>query len=72
MKKGDLIYYAGARYEIAEIKPFPHGDMIGIYDEPPSKHIDYLQKSNVKKTIDCFDCQGGGCPTCNGYGWIIN
>lgn len=35
------------KYEIAEIKRFPHGYMIGIYDEPPSKHIDFWNSSSL-------------------------
>lgn len=34
-------------YEVAEIKMYPHGPMIGIYDEPPSKHIDFWNPSSL-------------------------
>lgn len=34
-------------YEVAEIRQFPHGKMVGIYDEPPSKHIDYWNPSSL-------------------------
>ena len=36
-------------YEVAELKEMPHGTMIGIYDEPPSKHIDYWQSEHLYK-----------------------
>ena len=70
-KQGDEIYYAGRFYEIAEIKEFPHGKMIGIFDEPPSKHIDYLNPEVVSEVYPCYACQGGGCPVCGGYGKIV-
>lgn len=68
LKKGDEVFYAGAFYEVAEIKRFPHGVMIGIYDEPKSKHIDYLQPDSVNEVVPCGSCQCGGCPVCGGYG----
>ena len=34
-------------YEVAEIKMYPHGPMIGIYDEPPSKHVDFWNPSSL-------------------------
>lgn len=68
---GEEIYYAGAFYQIAEIKDFPHGKMIGIFDEPPSRHIDYLQPENVRHVYNCPSCQGGGCPSCGGYGRVV-
>lgn len=49
IKKGDKVLFAGSYYEVAEVADFPHGPMIGIYDEPPSKHIDYLNASSIKK-----------------------
>lgn len=71
LKHGDEVFYAGAYYLVAEIKKFPHGVMIGIYDELNSKHIDYLQPHSVNEVIPCHACQGGGCPTCSGYGTLI-
>jgi hypothetical protein len=44
IKVGDWVMIAPTSeysYEVAELKQFPHGIMVGIYDEPPSKHIDY-------------------------------
>lgn len=38
------VVYAGNRYLVADIS---YG-MIGIYDEPPTGHIDYLNIKNVK------------------------
>lgn len=37
----------GYSYMVAEVKQFPHGKMIGIYDEPPSKHIDYWNPESL-------------------------
>ena len=71
LKQGNKVFYAGAFYEVAEIKEFPHGIMIGIYDDPNTKHIDYLQPNNVNEVIPCYACQGGGCTVCCGYGSLI-
>jgi hypothetical protein len=71
LKVGEEIFYAGSFYEVSEIKDFPHGKMVGIFDEPPSKHIDYLSPSSVNEVYPCYACQGGGCPTCSGYGRIV-
>lgn len=49
IEAGDIVLYAGQKFEVAEIKEFGHGlPMVGIYDEPPSKHIDYLHPKSVK------------------------
>jgi hypothetical protein len=71
MNKIKEVFFAGAFYEVAEIKRFPHGKMIGIYDEPPSKHIDYLHPNSVHKVENCNNCQGCGCTVCNGFGKIV-
>lgn len=34
-------------YEVARIEKFPHGNMVGIYDEPPSKHVDFWNASGL-------------------------
>lgn len=34
-------------YEVAELKRYPHGPMVGIYDEPPSKHVDFWNPSSL-------------------------
>lgn len=34
-------------YEVAEIRRLPHGLMVGIYDEPPSKHVDFWNESSL-------------------------
>lgn len=39
--------YSSFEYEVAEIKKFPHGKMIGIYDENNSLHIDYWNPDNL-------------------------
>ncbi len=45
---GDMIFYAGDTYQVADIKHLPGNlQMIGIYDEPPTKHIDYLNPNQV-------------------------
>jgi hypothetical protein len=67
---GDRVYFSGRFYEVAEIKEFPHGPMIGIYDEYPSKHIDYLKPESVRPTAPCYACQNG-CPVCSGYGILV-
>lgn len=36
-------------YEVACIKRFPHGMMVGIYDEPPGKHVDYWNPTSLHK-----------------------
>lgn len=66
------VFFAGRFYEVAEIKKFPHGEMIGIYDETPTKHIDYLNPDErINIAYHCNNCQGQGCPTCSGYGLIL-
>jgi len=45
---GRFVKYAGSNYQVAEVKRFGHGYMIGIYDEPPSKHVDYLSPESVE------------------------
>lgn len=47
-KAGDKVLYAGSVYEVAHVRMFSHGPMVGIYDEPPSKHIDYLLPRHLK------------------------
>lgn len=72
LKKGDEIFYAGSFYKVADLKEYPHGLMIGIYDEPGTRHIDYLRPDSVRYVSPCYACQGGGCPVCGGYGKIVN
>jgi len=65
----DEIFFAGSYYEFAELKEFPHGMMVGIYDEKPkSNHIDYLNPERLLKAYPCNRCQGGGCLDCGGFG----
>lgn len=45
---GDKVLFAGAIYEVAEVRKFTFAWMIGIYDEPPSKHVDWLKPSSVE------------------------
>jgi len=70
-KRIKAVFYSEQYYEVAEFKQYPHGIMVGIYDEPPTKHIDYLNISSVNEIYSCYNCQGGGCPTCQGYGWLV-
>ena len=44
---GTMVRYAGADYEVAHQKQFPHGRMVGIYDEPPGKHVDYINPRSL-------------------------
>lgn len=71
VKIGDTVFFAGGLYEVANILQFPHGKMVGIYDEPPSEHIDYLSASRLTATRPCNDCQRQGCPSCSGQGFIV-
>lgn len=68
LKHGDHVFYANAFYEVAEIKEFPHGIMVGVYDEPKSDHIDYLQPNSVDESIPCYVCHGSRCLVCSGRG----
>ncbi|OWP86666.1 hypothetical protein BWK60_07750 [Flavobacterium covae] len=47
IKKGDKVFFANKFYEVAEIIEQFGGKMIGIYDEKPSKHIDYLNPNSI-------------------------
>lgn len=50
---GDWVKYGKdsiLEYEIARIEMFAHGLMVGIYDEPPSDHIDYLNPDSLVVT----------------------
>ncbi|GHE65005.1 hypothetical protein [Roseivirga thermotolerans] len=68
---GEEVFYAGSFFEVAEIKDFPHGKMIGIYDEPGTGHIDYLNPGSVSEVVPCHNCQNG-CTTCNGFGKLVH
>lgn len=46
-RRGAIVRYAGSKYEVAHQKQFPHGIMVGIYDEPPSRHVDYISPKNL-------------------------
>ena len=57
---GAQVVYASSVYEVAHQKTFPHGVMIGIYDEPPSKHVDYISPRSLRlsaKTVDAISKQ---------------
>lgn len=53
LKRGDTVLFAGSPYNVADIRenPFGIGVMVGIFDEPPSKHVDYLQPKSVEKLL---------------------
>jgi len=70
LKIGDQIFYAGSFYEVSDLSRIKY-NFVGIYDEPPSKHIDYLNVNNVSEVVPCHNCQGGGCFVCAGYGTIV-
>jgi len=44
---GKMVRYGNAQYKVAHQRDFPHGRMIGIYDEPPSRHVDYINPKNL-------------------------
>jgi hypothetical protein len=46
-------------YEVAELRQFPHGLMIGIYDEPPSRHIDYWKPESLSKVAQLDERREG-------------
>lgn len=48
IKAGDTVRYAGSEYVVAHIAILPTGQlMVGIFDEPPGPHIDYLNPKSV-------------------------
>lgn len=47
-KKGAIVRYGGSDYEVAGNKVMASGLFIGIYDEPPSKHIDWIQAASLQ------------------------
>lgn len=50
------VKYAGGKYRVAEIKTMPgNAIFIGIYDEPPSLHVDYLNADNVEFVKEWLD-----------------
>lgn len=53
---GKNVEFAGFMYEVANVSEFAHSKMIGIYDEHPSKHIDYIKPESLK--IDRFNYRG--------------
>lgn len=69
LKPKDEVFFAGSYYEFAELKEFPHGIMVGVYDEKPkNNHIDYLKPDSLLKVYPCNRCQCGGCLDCGGFG----
>jgi hypothetical protein len=47
-KVGQKVIFGRHPYEIAVFKHFPHGWMVGIYDEPPGRHIDFLNPEGLQ------------------------
>ncbi len=37
------------KYKVADIEGAPLPRMVGIYDEPPSKHVDYWNYTSLTK-----------------------
>ena len=65
LRRKDEVFFAGSYYEFAELKEYPHGLMVGIYDEKPkNNHIDYISPERLLKVYPCSRCQGGGCLDC--------
>lgn len=50
IRAGSSVLFGEYAYKVAGVKLFPHGYMVGIYDEPPSKHIDYLSPYSCRVT----------------------
>jgi hypothetical protein len=51
-RPGDMVKFragGGMIYEVAAISHYPHGWMVGIYDEPPGNHIDFWNPSSLHK-----------------------
>ena len=46
------VYYAGSFYKVAELTDRLGVPFVGIYDEPPSEHIDYIKLENCKPKTD--------------------
>lgn len=38
---------SGFIYTVAKIEKYPHGWMVGIYDEPPGKHVDFWNPASL-------------------------
>lgn len=38
----DYVLFAGATYKVADVADVFGACMVGIYDEPPSEHVDYI------------------------------
>jgi hypothetical protein len=48
-----FVKYAGGKYRVAKMSELPGGIMfIGIYDEPPSKHVDYINPFNAEIVVE--------------------
>jgi hypothetical protein len=63
VKIGSKVFVGDGRtnsYEVADLKRFPHGFMVGIYDEPPSKHVDYWNAESLTLATKCSVCDGSG------------
>lgn len=40
---GAKVQYGGAEYEVVRVER----GMVGIYDEPPSRHVDFINPRNI-------------------------
>ena len=41
LKPREEVFFAGSYYEFAKLKEYPHGLMVGIFDEKPkNNHVD--------------------------------
>lgn len=42
------VRYAGSKYKVADIRIMLGNIFVGIYDEPPSKHVDYINAASLE------------------------
>lgn len=71
LKEGDEVYHNSSFYDVANTSIIWDQLMIGVYTDSEHKRVHYIDPNEVYEVIPCYDCQGGGCPTCQGYGKFI-
>lgn len=45
----DYVIFANVKYRVADVRETLGAVIIGIYDEPPSDHVDFIGASAAKK-----------------------
>lgn len=65
--KIDKVFYSGQIFDVCSVA---RNGFIAVYDEPPTKHVDFLNPENVRSAIPCNNCIGNGCPVCCGLGFV--